>query len=52
MSTARVKIVLACEVCGTRNYKTTRSGALNVKALKIKKFCTACAKHTVHHESR
>jgi len=52
MSTTRVKIVLACEVCGTRNYKTTRSGAPDAKALKIKKYCAACGKHTVHQESR
>ncbi len=50
--TTRVKIVLACEACGERNYKTTRSSAPGAKALSIKKFCTHCAKHTLHHESR
>ncbi len=50
--TARLKVVLACEECGARNYKTTRSTAPDAKALKIKKYCTACAKHTIHHESK
>ena len=52
MSSARVKIVLACEVCGARNYKTSRSSVPGAKALTMKKFCAGCAKHTVHHESR
>ncbi|MCS6902640.1 MAG: 50S ribosomal protein L33 [Polyangiaceae bacterium] len=52
MSTARVKVVLACEVCGGRNYKTTRSTAPSTAALKMKKYCATCGKHTVHQESR
>jgi large subunit ribosomal protein L33 len=49
---ARIKVVLACEVCGTRNYKTTRSPAPGASALKIKKFCPQCNEHTVHQESK
>ncbi len=52
MGTARIKVVLACENCGRRNYKTTRAGSPGAKPLALKKFCTACNAHTLHHESR
>ena len=49
---ARIKVVLACETCGRRNYKTSRSAAPDAKAIEMKKFCAACKGHKVHHESR
>jgi large subunit ribosomal protein L33 len=45
------KVVLACEVCGERNYKARRSEGPEAKALAMKKFCPKCNTHTVHHES-
>ena len=47
----RVRIVLACEECGARNYKTTKASEQQER-LAIKKFCATCKKHTVHKESK
>ncbi|MBL8602191.1 MAG: 50S ribosomal protein L33 [Myxococcales bacterium] len=46
----RLKIVLACEKCGKRNYKTTRAPL--TAALTVKKFCAGCNAHTTHHETK
>ena len=48
----RIRVVLACEVCGGRNYKTTRSATPGAAALKLKKYCSTCKGHTIHHESK
>ncbi|OQX68747.1 MAG: 50S ribosomal protein L33 [Sorangiineae bacterium NIC37A_2] len=47
----RIPIVLACSICGGRNFKTTR-GRHQEGILRLKKFCPACGKHTEHVESR
>ena len=47
----RVRVALACEVCGSRNYKTTRKPEQKER-LALKKFCPACGRHTLHRESR
>ena len=47
----RERIVLVCEECGARNYKTTKASAQQQR-LTIKKFCSTCKKHTVHKESK
>ncbi len=50
-ATGRLRIVLACSICGNRNYKTTKSsregGTLN-----LKKFCSHCNQHTMHVEGK
>ncbi|RLQ91778.1 50S ribosomal protein L33 [Falsibacillus albus] len=45
------KIILACSICGSRNYSTNHkpSGA---ERLELKKFCKACNDHTIHKETR
>ena len=47
----RVRVVLACDECGARNYHTTKARGQS-KRLEIKKFCAACKQHTVHKESK
>jgi large subunit ribosomal protein L33 len=51
-SRGRVTIALACSVCQSRNYKTTKARKDGTKPLKLKKFCKQCDKHTEHEESR
>ena len=51
MST-RVSVSLACIVCGTRNYKTTRAIRQGATPLELKKFCKGCKQHTVHKETK
>jgi large subunit ribosomal protein L33 len=48
----RAHIVLVCEECGGRNYKTTKAKKAQQERLSIKKFCPACNRHTVHKESK
>jgi large subunit ribosomal protein L33 len=47
----RARIVLVCGDCGARNYKTSKASEQQER-LSIKKFCSACKKHTVHKESK
>jgi len=41
---------LACTVCGTRGYITTRNKLNTPDKLKPKKFCRQCRKVTEHKE--
>lgn len=47
----RIELSLVCEVCGARNYKTTRARG-DTDPVKLKKFCKHCGKHTMHTEAR
>jgi large subunit ribosomal protein L33 len=48
----RVKVVLVCEECSARNYQTTKARTVKTERLALKKFCSACNKHTLHKESK
>jgi large subunit ribosomal protein L33 len=49
----RKRIVLACELCGARNYKTTKSPSAEPgDRLRLKKFCAKCQQHTEHSETK
>jgi large subunit ribosomal protein L33 len=49
----RKRIALACEQCGARNYKTTKSqAAAPGDRLRLKKFCAKCQQHTWHNETK
>jgi len=48
----RISIALSCEVCGSRNYKTTKARREGSKPLELKKFCKTCNAHTKHKESK
>ena len=48
----RLRIALACEVCGARNYKTTIARREGAQPLQLKKHCTTCNSHTLHRESK
>ena len=47
----REKLFLQCEECKNRNYMTVREMRRGSK-LELKKFCSACRKHTVHKERK
>jgi len=50
---ARVRITLECELCGARNYRTSKAQQVGQQErIKLKKFCPSCRQHTVHRESR
>jgi large subunit ribosomal protein L33 len=48
----RLRIALACEACGARNYRTTVARREGAPPLELKKFCTTCNTHTLHRESK
>ncbi|WP_434341774.1 50S ribosomal protein L33 [Mycoplasma putrefaciens] len=46
------KIILVCEECLNRNYSTNKSTLTQKERLQLKKYCTNCAQHTLHKETR
>ena len=48
----RTEVALACTVCGSRNYRTTRVVKNGATALRLKKFCKTCKQHTIHQETK
>ncbi|MFA9469914.1 MAG: 50S ribosomal protein L33 [Deltaproteobacteria bacterium] len=52
-SNGRVKIALACDECGARNYQTTKlRKAGQQERLTLKKFCPKCNRRTEHKETK
>lgn len=48
----RVKVILMCEDCLSRNYTTMKNKQTNQERMVIKKFCRRCNAHTVHKETK
>ncbi|WP_431308883.1 50S ribosomal protein L33 [Halalkalibacter flavus] len=48
----RTKVVLACEVCHSRNYVTEKNKQAHSNRIEIKKFCKNCQEHTLHRETK
>lgn len=48
----RVKVVLVCEECLSRNYTTEKNKLNTTDRVIVKKFCKRCNKHTVHKETK
>jgi len=48
----RVKIILTCENCLSRNYTTMKNKHTNQERMVIKKFCRRCKSHTTHRETK
>jgi len=47
----RIRIALACSVCGNRNYQTTKNPN-DSAVMSLKKFCNHCNQHTIHSEGK
>jgi len=47
----RVEVSLACSVCESRNYRTSRKKSQQGQ-LSLKKHCPKCNKHTLHKETK
>lgn len=45
------KVILACSVCLSRNYTTSRKKN-SIKRLELMKYCPKCGKKTLHKETR
>ena len=49
---ARILVGLVCEVCNKQNYVTAKNKINTTEALKLKKYCNKCKKHTLHKEKK
>ncbi len=49
---ARILIGLLCEVCKGQNYVVEKNKINTTTALKLKKYCKKCKKHTMHKETK
>jgi large subunit ribosomal protein L33 len=47
----RIDVALACQECGSRNYKTTRKKEQEGQ-IELSKFCPKCKRHTMHKETK
>ena len=47
---SRILIGFICDVCKSQNYITTKNKVNTPTALKLKKYCRQCRKHTQHKE--
>ncbi|WP_144451528.1 50S ribosomal protein L33 [Halalkalibacter nanhaiisediminis] len=48
----RSKIILACEICRSRNYSTQKNKQSHTNRIEVKKFCKTCQEHTLHRETK
>lgn len=49
---ARQLFGLVCEVCKKQNYVIQRNKVNTPEAMKLKKYCNKCKKHTPHKERK
>jgi len=49
---SRIQLGLICEVCKSQNYVVEKNKINTTTALKLKKYCRRCKKHTVHKETK
>ena len=48
----RVKVILICDECFSRNYITTKNPQKNTERIEVKKYCKNCNKYTIHKETK
>ncbi|WP_227938942.1 50S ribosomal protein L33 [Alkalihalobacillus deserti] len=48
----RTNVVLACEICRSRNYSTQKNKQNTSERIEMKKFCKTCQEHTLHRETK
>lgn len=49
---SRIMLGLVCEVCKNQNYVIEKNKINTPSALKLKKYCKKCKKHTIHKEKK
>ncbi|OGK17183.1 50S ribosomal protein L33 [Candidatus Roizmanbacteria bacterium RIFCSPHIGHO2_01_FULL_39_12c] len=49
---SRILVGLTCEVCKSQNYVVEKNKLNTQVALKLKKYCRGCKKHTTHKEKK
>ena len=46
------KVILACEICMSRNYATHRSKKNVKERMELRKYCPKCGRVTLHKETK
>ncbi|MGX4667739.1 50S ribosomal protein L33 [Cerasibacillus sp. JNUCC 74] len=46
------KVTLACAVCASRNYTTSKNVSTQPVRLEVNKYCKVCGKRTLHRETK
>lgn len=49
---SRILVGLVCEQCKQQNYVVQKNKLNTQEALKLKKYCSRCKKHTAHKEKK
>ena len=49
---SRILVGLSCSACSQQNYVVSKNKLNKTEALKLKKYCNRCRKHTVHKEKK
>ena len=48
----RIVATLACTVCKSRNYATSKNKKKNAERLELRKYCNTCRVHVPHRETK
>ena len=48
----RIVVALACTVCKSRNYTTSKNKKNNPERLELKKYCNTCRVPAAHRETK
>jgi large subunit ribosomal protein L33 len=48
----RIVVTLACTVCKSRNYTTSKNKRKNPERLEFRKYCNVCRVHAAHRETK
>lgn len=48
----RIKVLLICTECLSRNYVTSKRKSDMQKRMELMKYCPKCNKHTLHRETK
>ncbi|WP_081755885.1 50S ribosomal protein L33 [Paucisalibacillus sp. EB02] len=46
------KIILACAICSSRNYTTSKNVSTQATRMEVRKYCKTCGQHTLHRETK
>ncbi|WP_170296543.1 50S ribosomal protein L33 [Dictyobacter vulcani] len=48
----RIVVTLACTVCKSRNYSTSKNKKNNPERMELRKFCNTCRQPAPHRETK
>ncbi|WP_149402215.1 50S ribosomal protein L33 [Dictyobacter arantiisoli] len=49
---SRIVVTLACTVCKSRNYTTSKNKKNNPERMELRKYCSTCQEPAPHRETK